>query len=80
MRLNGQTMQDSNTRQMIFRVEDLVSYVSQVVTLQPGDLIYTGTPPGVGAARKPEVWLKDGDVVEVEIDGLGLLRNSVVQG
>lgn len=80
LRLNGQTMQDSNTRQMIFRVEDLISYVSQVVTLVPGDLIYTGTPPGVGAAREPKVWLKGGDVVEVEIDGLGVLRNPVVQG
>jgi 2-keto-4-pentenoate hydratase/2-oxohepta-3-ene-1,7-dioic acid hydratase in catechol pathway len=80
LRLNGQTMQDSNTQQMIFRTEELISYVSQVVTLVPGDLIYTGTPPGVGIAREPKVWLKDGDVVEVEIDGLGLLRNSVVQG
>ena len=80
LRLNGQTMQDSNTKQMIFRVEDLVAYVSQVVTLQPGDLIYTGTPPGVGAARNPPVWLKNGDVVEVEIDGLGVLSNPVVQG
>ena len=80
LRLNGQTMQDSNTKQMIFRTDDLISYVSQVVTLLPGDLIYTGTPPGVGIAREPKVWLKDGDVVEVEIDGLGVLRNSVVQG
>ncbi len=80
LRLNGQTMQDSNTRQMIFRAEDLVAYISQVVTLQPGDLIFTGTPPGVGVARKPPVWLKGGDVVEVEIDGLGVLRNPVVQG
>src|SRR5262249_30934426 len=79
LRLNGQTMQDSNTRQMIFRAEDLVAYISQVVTLQPGDLIFTGTPPGVGVARKPPVWLKGGDVVEVEIDGLGILRNPVVQ-
>jgi 2-keto-4-pentenoate hydratase/2-oxohepta-3-ene-1,7-dioic acid hydratase in catechol pathway len=80
LRLNGQTMQDSNTRQMIFRVGDLLAYLSQVFTLQPGDLIYTGTPPGVGFARKPPVFLKGGDVVEVEIDGLGVLRNPVVQG
>jgi 2-keto-4-pentenoate hydratase/2-oxohepta-3-ene-1,7-dioic acid hydratase in catechol pathway len=80
LRLNGQTMQDSNTRQMIFPAEELVAYISQVVTLQPGDLIFTGTPPGVGIARKPPVWLKAGDVVEVEIDGLGVLRNPVVQG
>jgi 2-keto-4-pentenoate hydratase/2-oxohepta-3-ene-1,7-dioic acid hydratase in catechol pathway len=51
-----------------------------VFTLEPGDLIYTGTPPGVGAARKPPVYLKGGDVVEVEIGGLGVLRNPVVQG
>jgi 2-keto-4-pentenoate hydratase/2-oxohepta-3-ene-1,7-dioic acid hydratase in catechol pathway len=80
LRLNGQVMQDSNTRQMIFHAEDLIAYISQVVTLQPGDLIFTGTPPGVGVARKPPVWLKGGDVVEVEIDGLGVLRNAVVQG
>jgi 2-keto-4-pentenoate hydratase/2-oxohepta-3-ene-1,7-dioic acid hydratase in catechol pathway len=80
LRLNGQTMQDSNTKQMIFRTDELISYVSQVVTLLPGDLIYTGTPPGVGIAREPKVWLKGGDVVEVEIDGLGVLSNPVVQG
>lgn len=79
LRLNGQVMQNSNTNQMIFGVEDLLAYISQVVTLEPGDLIYTGTPPGVGTARKPPVYLKDGDVVEVEIDGLGLLRNPVKQ-
>jgi 2-keto-4-pentenoate hydratase/2-oxohepta-3-ene-1,7-dioic acid hydratase in catechol pathway len=79
LRLNGQTMQDSNTTQMIFRAEDLIAYISQVVTLQVGDLIFTGTPPGVGNARKPPVFLKGGDVVEVEIDGLGTLRNPVVQ-
>lgn len=79
LRLNGQMMQNSTTNQMIFGVEDLLVYISQVVTLEPGDLIYTGTPPGVGNARKPPVFLKDGDVVEVEIDGLGLLRNPVRQ-
>jgi 2-keto-4-pentenoate hydratase/2-oxohepta-3-ene-1,7-dioic acid hydratase in catechol pathway len=80
LRLNGQTMQDSNTRQMIFSVGQTLAYLSQVFTLQPGDLIFTGTPPGVGFARRPPVYLKAGDVVEVEIDGLGLLRNPVVQG
>src|SRR5262245_5623815 len=80
LRLNGQTMQDSSTRQLIFRAEDLIAYVSQVVTLLPGDLIFTGTPPGVGIARKPPVWLKGGDVVEVEIDRVGVLRNPVAQG
>lgn len=78
LRLNGQTMQDSNTNQLIFRIDELIAYLSQVVTLEPGDLIFTGTPPGVGMARKPPVFLKPGDVAEVEIDGLGLLRNPVV--
>ena len=78
LRLNGETMQDSNTAQFIFPVEELVAYVSQVCTLEPGDLIYTGTPPGVGFARKPPVFLKPGDVAEVEIEGLGILRNPVV--
>jgi 2-keto-4-pentenoate hydratase/2-oxohepta-3-ene-1,7-dioic acid hydratase in catechol pathway len=73
-------MQDSNTRQMIFSPAFLLAYLSQVVTLQAGDLIFTGTPPGVGFARKPPVFLKGGDVCEVEIDGLGVLRNPVVQG
>jgi 2-keto-4-pentenoate hydratase/2-oxohepta-3-ene-1,7-dioic acid hydratase in catechol pathway len=80
LRLNGETMQSSNTRQMIFRAADLLAYISQVVTLHPGDLVFTGTPPGVGFARKPPVFLKGGDVVEVEIEKLGTLRNPVVQG
>jgi 2-keto-4-pentenoate hydratase/2-oxohepta-3-ene-1,7-dioic acid hydratase in catechol pathway len=79
LRLNGETMQDSNTNQMIFGVGPLLAYLSQVFTLEPGDLIFTGTPPGVGFARKPQVFLKGGDVVEVEIEGLGVLRNPVVQ-
>lgn len=78
LRLNGQTMQRSNTRQLIFHVAELVAYISGVCTLKPGDLIYTGTPPGVGMARKPPVWLKAGDVVEVEVERVGLLRNEVV--
>jgi 2-keto-4-pentenoate hydratase/2-oxohepta-3-ene-1,7-dioic acid hydratase in catechol pathway len=78
LRINGTTMQDSSTAQMIFGAEDLIAYISQVVTLQPGDMIFTGTPPGVGIARKPPVWLKPGDVVEVEIEKLGVLRNPVV--
>jgi 2-keto-4-pentenoate hydratase/2-oxohepta-3-ene-1,7-dioic acid hydratase in catechol pathway len=77
LRLNGQTMQESNTSQLIFGVDELIAYLSQVFTLEPGDLIFTGTPPGVGMARKPPVWLKPGDSVEVEIDQLGTLRNSV---
>ena len=80
MKLNGQIMQSSNTAQMIFKVEDIIAYLSQVFTLEPGDLIFTGTPSGVGFARKPPVFLKAGDVAEVEIDRLGTLRNPVVQG
>jgi 2-keto-4-pentenoate hydratase/2-oxohepta-3-ene-1,7-dioic acid hydratase in catechol pathway len=78
LRLNGQTMQDSSTNQLIFGVDVLIAYLSQIFTLEPGDLIFTGTPPGVGMARKPPIWLKPGDVVEVEIDRLGTLRNPVV--
>ncbi|OJW25857.1 MAG: fumarylacetoacetate hydrolase [Planctomycetales bacterium 71-10] len=80
LRLNGETMQDSSTAQLIFPVAELIAYLSRIMTLAPGDLIFTGTPPGVGMARKPPVWLKPGDVVEVEIDGLGTLRNPVVAG
>lgn len=78
LRLNGQTMQDSSTRELIFGVDELIAHVSQLVTLQPGDLIFTGTPPGVGAARKPPVFIRPGDVMEVEIEGVGILRNPVV--
>jgi 2-keto-4-pentenoate hydratase/2-oxohepta-3-ene-1,7-dioic acid hydratase in catechol pathway len=77
MRLNGHTMQDSNTAQFIFKIDELIAYISDVCTLQPGDLIYTGTPPGVGFARNPPVFLKDGDVAEIEIENLGVLRNPV---
>jgi 2-keto-4-pentenoate hydratase/2-oxohepta-3-ene-1,7-dioic acid hydratase in catechol pathway len=79
LRLNGETMQDSNTGQLIFQVDEVIAYLSKIFTLEPGDLIFTGTPPGVGMARKPPVWLQPGDVVEVEIDGLGVLRNPVVR-
>jgi 2-keto-4-pentenoate hydratase/2-oxohepta-3-ene-1,7-dioic acid hydratase in catechol pathway len=78
LRLNGQTMQRSNTRQLIFPVDHLVSYISGICTLKPGDVIFTGTPPGVGFARKPPVFLKPGDTVEVEIEKIGVLRNAVV--
>jgi 2-keto-4-pentenoate hydratase/2-oxohepta-3-ene-1,7-dioic acid hydratase in catechol pathway len=77
LRLNGQTMQESSTSQLIFGVDELIAYLSQVFTLEPGDMIFTGTPPGVGMARKPPVWLKPGDTVEVEIDQLGMLQNHV---
>ncbi len=77
LRLNGQVMQDSNTSQCIFDIPTLIAYVSQVVTLNVGDLIYTGTPPGVGDMRTPPVYLKPGDTVEVEIESLGTLVNRV---
>jgi 2-keto-4-pentenoate hydratase/2-oxohepta-3-ene-1,7-dioic acid hydratase in catechol pathway len=78
--LNGQVMQNSNTSQMIFKVGQIVSHLSKIFTIEPGDLVYTGTPPGVGVARKPPVFLKGGDVVEIVIEGVGTLRNPVVQG
>ncbi len=78
LRLNGQTMQRSSTKQFIFPVDYLVSYISSVCTLVPGDLIFTGTPPGVGFARRPPAFLKAGDVIEIEIERLGILRNPVV--
>ncbi|MCE2438207.1 MAG: fumarylacetoacetate hydrolase family protein [Candidatus Latescibacteria bacterium] len=78
--LNGETVQDSTTAQLIFRIDQLIAYLSRVVTLQPGDLIFTGTPPGVGMARQPQLWLKAGDTVVCEIDGIGRLENPVVSG
>ena len=78
LRLNGETMQDSNTSQLIFPIAKLIEYISSVATLKPGDVIFTGTPPGVGIARTPPVLLKPGDVTEVEIQGLGILRNPFV--
>jgi len=76
-RLNGEVMQSSNTGKMIFKVPYLVSYISQGISLEPGDVIATGTPDGVGIFRKPPVLLKAGDVFEVEIEKLGLLRNTI---
>lgn len=77
-RLNGETLQDSSTSQLIFGIPALISYVSRVCALVPGDVIFTGTPPGVGFARKPPIFLKPGDRTEVEIEGLGVLANPVV--
>ena len=77
LRINGRTMQDSSTRQLIFSVAELIAYISGVCTLEVGDIIFTGTPPGVGAARRPPVFLQPGDVVEVEIEKIGVLRNPV---
>jgi len=75
--LNGETMQDSSTSRMIFSVAEIITYVTRVITLEPGDLIATGTPAGVGVFRDPKVLLKDGDEVSVEIEGLGTLTNPV---
>ncbi|WP_323794589.1 fumarylacetoacetate hydrolase family protein [Nisaea sp.] len=76
-RLNGEVMQNANTSDMIFPVAKTISLLSQTMTLEPGDLIATGTPEGVGYARKPPVWMKDGDVVEIEVEGIGILRNPI---
>lgn len=76
-RVNGEVRQDSNTGLLIHKVPRLIEYISQAITLEAGDIIATGTPPGVGAFRKPPVFLKDGDIVEVEVEGIGTLRNTV---
>jgi 2,4-didehydro-3-deoxy-L-rhamnonate hydrolase len=75
--LNGETLQSSSTKEMIFSVAEIISYISRVITLEPGDLIATGTPAGVGIFRDPKVLLQDGDAVTVEIEGLGALTNPV---
>jgi 2-keto-4-pentenoate hydratase/2-oxohepta-3-ene-1,7-dioic acid hydratase in catechol pathway len=74
-RLNGEVMQQADTSQMIFPIPRLIAYISTFMRLAPGDVIVTGTPGGVGAKRKPPVWMRDGDVVEVEIESVGLLSN-----
>jgi 2-keto-4-pentenoate hydratase/2-oxohepta-3-ene-1,7-dioic acid hydratase in catechol pathway len=79
-RLNGKIMQDSNTNQLIFNIPKIVSYFSHSFTLDPGDLIATGTPAGVGFSRKPPVYLNDSDVVEVEIERIGRISNRVQRG
>ena len=76
--LNGQTMQDSNTANMIFKIPYLVSYLSQSLTLEPGDIISTGTPEGIGAGRTPPIFLKSGDTVSISIEKIGTLTNPVV--
>jgi 2-keto-4-pentenoate hydratase/2-oxohepta-3-ene-1,7-dioic acid hydratase in catechol pathway len=76
-RVNGERLQNSNTRNLIFDVPALVSHISQTMTLEPGDVISTGTPSGVGFVRNPPIFLKPGDTVEIEIEGIGVLRNPV---
>ncbi|MEI8018780.1 MAG: fumarylacetoacetate hydrolase family protein [Schlesneria sp.] len=78
LRLNGETLQNSSTKELIFGVDEVIAHVSQLITLQPGDLIFTGTPPGVGVARNPPIYLKPGDRMEVEIEDVGVLVNPVV--
>lgn len=77
LELNEEVMQDSNTNNLIFTVPQIVSFLSQSMTLKPGDLIATGTPPGVGMGRSPKVWLKDGDTMSIKIEKIGTLFNSV---
>lgn len=79
LRLNGELMQAARTDQLVFGVDYLIAYLSNICTLEPGDLIFTGTPSGVGMARTPPVFLQPGDVTEVQIEGVGTLRNSVVK-
>lgn len=76
-RLNGQTVQSSNTDMMMFPVVETLVYLTEGLTLEPGDVILMGTPSGVGHARKPPLWMRDGDVVEVEIENIGVLRNVI---
>jgi 2-keto-4-pentenoate hydratase/2-oxohepta-3-ene-1,7-dioic acid hydratase in catechol pathway len=76
-RLNGETMQDANTATMIFDVPTLIEIITEVMTLHPGDIIVTGTPEGVGFARTPPVWMKPGDVCEIDLEGVGVLRNTI---
>jgi acylpyruvate hydrolase len=76
-RLNGTVMQSDNTDNMMFPIPEMLAYITQGISLEPGDVIFTGTPSGVGHARKPPVWMKSGDTVEVEIERVGILRNSI---
>jgi 2-keto-4-pentenoate hydratase/2-oxohepta-3-ene-1,7-dioic acid hydratase in catechol pathway len=77
-RLNGEVLQDGNTSDLVFGVRRLVSFASSAMTLEPGDIILTGTPPGVGHTRTPPVSMADGDIVEIEIEGIGVMHNPVV--
>jgi 2,4-didehydro-3-deoxy-L-rhamnonate hydrolase len=78
--LNGETVQDSTTANMVFGVAEVIAYVTRTITLEPGDLIATGTPAGVGAFRKPPLFMQPGDEITIEIDGLGSLTNPVAAG
>jgi 2-keto-4-pentenoate hydratase/2-oxohepta-3-ene-1,7-dioic acid hydratase in catechol pathway len=78
-RLNGKIMQDANTKDMVFGVAETIRLISECMTLNPGDILVMGTPGGVGAARKPPVFMKPGDVCEIEIESIGVLRNPIEQ-
>ena len=78
LEVNGRRVQDGSTSNLIFGIPKLISYISQFMTLHPGDLISTGTPAGVGHRRNPQLFMKAGDVLEVEVSGVGTLRNTVV--
>ena len=77
-RLNGKTMQDGNTADWLFPLPRVISFLSQVMTLEPGDIVTTGTPAGVGYFQKPQVFMQPGDVIEIEAEGIGILRNHIV--
>jgi 2-keto-4-pentenoate hydratase/2-oxohepta-3-ene-1,7-dioic acid hydratase in catechol pathway len=76
--VNGETLQNSNTKELIFKIPDLVEFLSSIMTLEPGDIVSTGTPSGVGFSYNPPKWLKPGDEVVVTVQGLGELRNTCV--
>ena len=76
--VNGEALQDGSTSTLVHKTEDCIAWISKMITLKPGDLILTGTPPGVGCFRKPPIWLKPGDVVTCEIEKLGSITNTVV--
>ena len=79
-RLNGETLQDSNTRYMMHKIPRFIAYASTILELQPGDVLATGTPSGVGFSRKPPIYMKPGDSIEVELEGIGILQNPIVEG
>ena len=78
-RLNGQVMQDADTSDMIFAVDETIALLAECLTLEPGDVVVMGTPAGVGQARTPPVWMKAGDVIEIEIEKIGVLGVTVVR-
>ncbi len=79
-RLNGRVMQDGNTSDWLFSLPRLIGHLAHVMPLEPGDIVTTGTPAGVGLFQKPPVFMRGGDVIEIEADGIGTLRNTIVEG